>query len=127
MRKEPVFVGSPVAGAPYSPGIVVGDLVFVSGQIPIDPTTGAIVAGEFEDRVRQCITNVGAVLEQAGSDLDHVVKVVVFLTDMQNFARMNRVYGEFWGTVKPARSCVQVGALPLGVDIEIEAIGIRKG
>ncbi|MGC8666538.1 MAG: Rid family detoxifying hydrolase [Chthonomonadales bacterium] len=126
MTRKAVFVGSPVAGAPYTPGIIVGDLVFVSGQIPIDPSTGAIVAGEFEDRVRRCILNVGAVLEQAGSDLEHVVKVVVFLTDMENFARMNRVYAEYWGPVKPARSCVQVAGLPLGADVEMEAIAILK-
>lgn len=126
MRKQAVFVGSPVAGAPYTPGIIAGDYVFVSGQIPVDPATGAIVEGDFEDRVRRCIQNVGAVLEQAGSDLDHVVKVVVFLTDMKNFARMNQVYGEFWGEVKPARSCVQVAGLPLDADVEVEAIAIRK-
>ncbi len=122
--KQPVWTGSPVANAPYTPGIRAGKLVFVSGQVPLDPATRAVVDGDFEDRVRQCIANVGNVLCAAGATLEDVVKVTVFLTDMELFARLNAVYAEFWGSVKPARSCVGVAALPLGVDVEIEAIAV---
>lgn len=124
--KEPIRTGTAVASAPYTPGIRAGDFVFVSGQVPVDPATGAIVQGDFEERVRQCIRNVEAVLKAAGLDLEKVVKTTVFLTDMANFGRMNAVYSEYWGDVKPARSCVAVAALPLGVDVEIEAIAVRE-
>ena len=124
MQKRPVYTGSKVEGAPYSPGITVGNLVFVSGQVPMDPATKKIVEGEFETHVRQCIKNVETVLKAAGTDLEHAVKVVVFLKDMDNFARLNTVYNEYWGEVRPARSCVQVARLPLDVDVEIEAIAV---
>ncbi|NLI00500.1 MAG: deaminase [Chthonomonadales bacterium] len=127
MSKEPVWSGSPVASAPYTPGIKAGGLVFVSGQVPMDPATRAIVEGGFEDRVRQCIKNVEAVLHAAGASLEDVVKVTVFLTDMDCFARLNAVYSEYWGSIKPARSCVAVAELPLGVDVEIEAIAAVDG
>jgi 2-iminobutanoate/2-iminopropanoate deaminase len=125
MTKQTVWTGSPAAGAPYTPGIIAGDLVFVSGQVPMDPATKQIVAGDFETHVRQCIRNVEAVLKAAGTDLEHVVKAVVFLKDMDNFARLNAVYSEYWGPDKPARSCVEVARLPLDVDVEIEAIAVR--
>ena len=95
-----------------------------SGQVPMDPATKKIVEGEFEVHVRQCIKNVESVLIAAGTDLQHTVKVVVFLSDMDNFARLNAVYTEYWGDVRPARSCVQVARLPLDVDVEIEAIAV---
>lgn len=124
--KQPIRTSTAVASAPYTPGIKAGPFVFVSGQVPLDPATGQLVSGSFEDRVRQCIHNVQAVLEAAGLTLDHVVKTTVFLTDMANFSRMNAVYGEYWGDVKPARSCVQVAGLPLGADVEIEAIALTE-
>lgn len=127
MKKEPIWTTTSVASAPYTPGIRCGDLVFVSGQVPLDPTTRQLVEGEFEDRVRQCIRNIEAVLEEAGLSLEHVVKTTVFLTDMALFSRMNVVYAEYWGQIKPARSCVQVAALPMGVDVEIEAIAVMEG
>jgi 2-iminobutanoate/2-iminopropanoate deaminase len=88
----------------------------------MDPSTRRIVEGEFEVHVRQCMANVESILKAAGTDLDHVLKVVVFLKDMDNFARLNAVYNTFWPGDKPARSCVQVARLPLDVDVEIEAI-----
>jgi 2-iminobutanoate/2-iminopropanoate deaminase len=124
MDKKAVWTGAPSTSAPYSPGIVTGNLVFVSGQVPMDPATKQIVEGGFESHVRQCILNVESVLKAAGTDLDHVVKVVVFLDNMDNFARLNAVYTEYWGEVRPARSCVQVARLPLDVDVEIEAIAV---
>jgi 2-iminobutanoate/2-iminopropanoate deaminase len=126
MDKRAVWTGSASATAPYTPGIVTGNLVFVSGQVPMDPSTKQIVEGDFESHVRQCILNVERVLKAAGTDLEHVVKVVVFLDDMDNFARLNAVYTEYWGETRPARSCVQVARLPLDVDVEIEAIAVLR-
>lgn len=127
MQKSAVWPGGAATAAPYSPGIVTGNLVFVSGQVPMDPATKKIVEGPFEDHVRQCIRNVETILKAAGTDLAHAVKVVVFLQDMDNFARLNAVYKEYWGDVLPARSCVQVARLPLDVQVEIEAIAVLPG
>ena len=127
MQKRSVWPGGATTAAPYSPGIVTGNLVFVSGQVPMDPETKNIVQGQFEDHVRQCIRNVETILKAAGTDLSHAVKVVVFLKDMDNFSRLNAVYKEYWGETLPARSCVQVARLPLDVDVEIEAIAVLPG
>jgi 2-iminobutanoate/2-iminopropanoate deaminase len=124
MDKRPVYTGAPVAGAPYSPGIITGNLVFVSGQVPMDPETKEVLRGDFEGEVRLCIANVERILKAAGTDLAHCVKVVVFLADMENFSRLNAVYNEYFGEVRPARSCIQVARLPLDVDVEIEAIAV---
>lgn len=121
MSKQAIWPGSP-GPLPYTPGILAGGFVYVSGQVPLDPATRTIVEGDFEERVRQCIRNVESVLKAAHASMDDVVKVTVFLTDMSMFARMNAVYAEYWGDPKPARSCVQVAGLPMGVDVEIEAI-----
>jgi 2-iminobutanoate/2-iminopropanoate deaminase len=124
MDKQPVHVGAPVQGAPYSPGIITGNLVFVSGQVPMDPEKKEVLRDDFEGEVRLCIANVERVLKAAGTDLEHCVKVVVFLRDMAHFARLNAVYTEYFGATKPARSCIQVARLPLDVDVEIEAIAV---
>jgi 2-iminobutanoate/2-iminopropanoate deaminase len=123
MDKVAIFTESgPVQGAPYSPAVRVGEIVFVSGQIPLDPATSRIVEGGFEDQLRQCLRNLAAVLKQAGLGLDNVVKTTVFLQDLGNFGEMNRIYGGYFSGVKPARSCVQAARLPLDVMVEIEAI-----
>jgi 2-iminobutanoate/2-iminopropanoate deaminase len=122
MAKQGVWTTAKVEQAPYTPGIKAGGLLFVSGQLALDPNTKKIVEGEFEDRVRQCLRNVEAVVAAAGGTLDDVVKVTVFLTDMGLFSRMNAVYGACWGEVKPARTCIEVSSLPLDADVEIEAI-----
>jgi 2-iminobutanoate/2-iminopropanoate deaminase len=127
VEKKAVWAGAPVSGSPYSPGIVAGGFVYVSGQVPMDPETKRIVEGDFETHVRQCIKNVETVLKTAGSDLTQAVKVTVFLSDMDNFSRLNAVYKEYWGDILPARSCVQVARLPLDVDVEIEAIAVMPG
>ncbi len=124
MGKQAVWPGGQAAGSPYSPGIVANGLVFVSGQVPADPQTRQIVEGDFETHVRQCISNVERVLKAAGTDLVHVVKVTVFLSDMDNFSRLNAVYTQYWGDVLPARTCIQAARLPLDVDVEIEAIAV---
>ena len=113
---------APAAVGPYSQGVRVDGLVFTAGQIPLDPATGQLVEGGIEAQTRQSLANLQAILEAAGSSLADVVKVTVFLIDMTEFKAMNGVYAEFFPDSPPARSAVQVGALPLGARVEIEAI-----
>ncbi|HEB91835.1 MAG TPA: RidA family protein [Deltaproteobacteria bacterium] len=114
---------APAPVGPYSQAIRSGGLVFVSGQVPLDPRTGKIVAGEIEDETRQVLANLRAVLEAAGAELDRVVKTTVYLTDMALFPRVNAVYAEAFQTEPaPARATVEVRALPLGARVEIDAI-----
>ena len=117
---------APGAVGPYSQAIRIGDLIFTAGQVPLDPATGTIDATTIEDQTRQALTNVKAVLEAAGSGLDRAVKMTVFMTDLGDFAAMNGVYAGFFATQPPARSAVQVVALPLGAQIEIEAIAALR-
>ena len=115
---------APAAVGPYSQAIRAGKLVFTAGQIPIDPATGKLVEGDIQVQTRRVLQNLQAVLEAAGTSLANVVKTTVFLQDMGNFKAMNEVYAEFFTQDPPARSAVQAAALPLGVDIEIEAIAL---
>jgi 2-iminobutanoate/2-iminopropanoate deaminase len=115
---------APKAIGPYSQAIRVGELLFCSGQIPLDPATMNIVEGEIETQTRRVLQNLSAVLQAAGTSLSRVVKTTVFLQDMGEFARMNTVYGEFFTDNRPARSTVQVAALPRNVKIEIEAVAL---
>jgi 2-iminobutanoate/2-iminopropanoate deaminase len=118
--------GAPAPVGPYSQGVAVGELVFTSGQIPLDPATGKPVTGGIAAETERVIDNLAAVLEAAGSSLSRVVKTTVFLTDLALFAEMNKVYSRrFTGAPLPARSTVEVPALALGVSIEIEAIALR--
>jgi 2-iminobutanoate/2-iminopropanoate deaminase len=113
---------APAAIGPYSQGIAAGGLLFVSGQLPLDPVSGSFVAGEIEERTHQCLKNIAAIAQAAGSSLERVVKVTIFLTNLENFARVNQVYAQYFKSMLPARSAVQVAALPKNADIEIEAI-----
>ncbi len=113
---------APAAVGPYSQAVVAGGLVFVSGQIPLDPASGEPEVGGFGDRVRRALENLDAVLRAAGSSRERVVKVTVYLTDMARFAELNRVYAEFFGDHRPARAVVEVAALPKGAPVEIEAV-----
>jgi 2-iminobutanoate/2-iminopropanoate deaminase len=122
MKKEVKTKNAPEAIGPYSQAIVTNGFVFASGQIAIDPHTGRLIDGDIEQQTRQVLTNLKAVLEAAGSSLDKVVKCTVFLQDMNDFARMNAVYAEFFRPPYPARAAVQVARLPKDVKIEIEAI-----
>ena len=115
---------APQALGPYSQAIRANGFIFCSGQIPIDPAAGAVVATTAEGQARQAITNLRHVLEAAGSGLDKVVKTTVFISDMNDFAVVNGVYAELFGSTKPARSCVQAARLPKDVKIEIEAIAV---
>ncbi len=113
---------TPAAIGPYSQAIQVGNLVYTSGQIPIDPSTGAFVEGGIEEQTRQSLTNVKAILEEAGLSMSNVVKTTVFMADMGNFAEMNAVYAEFFTEPYPARSAVAVKTLPKDALVEIEVV-----
>ena len=115
---------APAAIGPYSQAITTGGLVYTSGQIPIDPASGAIAANDIAGQARQAIQNLAAVLEAAGSGLDKVVKTTCFLTDINDFAVFNEIYEELFPG-KPARSCVEVSNLPKGALVEIEAAAER--
>ncbi|MCL6475139.1 MAG: RidA family protein [Firmicutes bacterium] len=115
---------APAAIGPYSQAIRVGNLVFTSGQIPLHPQTGDIVGETAAEQARQVLHNLQAVLQAAGASLQNVVKTTIFLTDLSQFAAVNAVYAEFFPENPPARSTVQVAALPRGVQVEIEAIAI---
>ena len=116
---------APSAIGPYSQGVKATGMVFTSGQLPIDVATGAFVPGGIAEQTRQSILNVKAILEKAGSSLDKVIKTTVFLSDMNNFAEMNKVYSELFGTEKhPARSAVQVARLPKDALVEIEVVAL---
>jgi 2-iminobutanoate/2-iminopropanoate deaminase len=117
---------APGAIGPYSQGMRTGDLLFTSGQLPIDPTTGKMVDGSVADRAHQAIKNLRAVIEAAGGGLGDVVKTTVFLSDIGDFQEVNTVYAEYFEAPFPARSAFQVAALPLGADLEIEAVAIIK-
>lgn len=120
---EPVATdAAPKAIGPYSQAVVAGEMVFVSGQIPITPETGEMVVESFEAQVRRALANLGAVLHAAGSSPARVAKVNVYLTDMGRFAEFNQVYAEFFGEHRPARAVVEVSALPRGAEVEIEAV-----
>jgi len=113
---------APAAIGPYSQAIQVGNLVFASGQIPINPQTGAIVEGGIREQAHQALANVKAVLEAAGLSLSNVVKTTIFLADINDFAEVNTIYGTYFTEPYPARSAVSVKALPKGALIEIEVI-----
>ncbi len=115
---------APAAIGPYSVAIKTDNLVFVSGQLGIDPAKGAIVEGGIQAQTRTALTNLKSVLESAGTSLEQVVKTTVFLTDMAQFAEMNGVYAEFFTSDYPARSAIQVAALPKGGIVEVEAIAV---
>ncbi|HJZ29995.1 MAG TPA: RidA family protein [Hyphomicrobiaceae bacterium] len=111
---------------PYSPAIACGDLVFLSGQIPLDAATGKLVAGDVAAQARQSLNNLKGVLEAAGLGFAHVLKTTIFLTDMANFGAVNEVYRSFVSEPYPARSTIAVAALPMGALVEIEMIASRS-
>ena len=113
---------APAAIGPYSQAIQIGQLLFTSGQVPIDPETGAIVEGGIQEQARQSLNNIKAILNAAGTNMGAVVKTTVFLQDMNDFAAMKEVYAQFFQEPYPARSAVQVARLPKDVLVEIEAI-----
>lgn len=117
---------APAAVGPYVHAVEAGGLIFTSGQLGLDPTSGALPQG-VGAQARQALENLGAVLEAAGSDFAHVVKTTVFLDDINDFTAVNEIYAEFFHGEVPARSCVEVAKLPKGGLVEIEAIAVKKG
>tara|TARA_B100001964_G_scaffold54685_1_gene61875 strand:- start:530 stop:913 length:384 start_codon:yes stop_codon:yes gene_type:complete len=114
---------APQAIGTYSQGIKSGNLVFTSGQIPLNPETGELINGDFKSEISQVLTNLNAVLKSGGSSLKQAVKLTVFLTDLSYFPQVNEVFKEFFPANPPARSAVEVSALPMNAKIEIEAVG----
>lgn len=117
---------APKAIGPYSQAVRAGDFLFTSGQIALDPATGAVVPGGVEAETRQVLANLTAVLDAAGATWADVVRTTIFLTDLGDFAIVNRLYGEVTGAVPPARATVQVAALPRGAVVEIDAIAFLR-
>ena len=123
MSKQVVATSSaPAAVGPYSQAVVANGLVFCSGQIPLDPSSGEVVGGTIADQTRRCMENLAAVLEAAGTSFSNAVKVTAFLTDMGDFAEFNDAYGEFFGDDPPARATFAVAGLPKGAEVEVECI-----
>jgi 2-iminobutanoate/2-iminopropanoate deaminase len=116
---------APTAIGPYSQAVMVGDTLYCSGQIPIDPTTGQLVDGGIEAETEQVLENMGAVLKAAGLDFTNVVRCTVFLADMNDYARMNEVYARYFSEEPPSREAVQVAELPRSVCIEISCIAVK--
>ena len=115
---------APAAVGPYSQGVIAGSLLFTAGQVPLDPATGKLVEGDIAAQTEQVMKNLQAVLAEAGTSFDNVVKSTVFLADINDFAAMNGVYGRYVGENPPARSAFQVAALPLGARVEIEMVAL---
>jgi 2-iminobutanoate/2-iminopropanoate deaminase len=121
-RKEIITTkNAPAAIGPYSQAVRVGEMVFISGQLGIDPAKGELLSG-IENQTRQALKNIEAILKTANSSLDNAIKVTVFLKDMNNFSKMNEIYGEYFTKNPPARSCVEVSKLPKDAEIEIDVI-----
>jgi 2-iminobutanoate/2-iminopropanoate deaminase len=113
---------APQAIGPYSQAVRAGDLVFLSGQIPLDPSNGTMVTGDAAAQTRQVMENLGAVLRAAGTTFAHVVRATIYLVDLGDFAKVNEVYGSYFSSEPPARATVQVAALPRGAAVEIDMI-----
>ncbi len=113
---------APSAIGPYSQAIATNNLLFISGQLPINPVDGKMIDGTIAEKTRQILENIRAIAREAGASLENIVKTTIFLTDLSDFQAVNEAYGEFFPKAPPARSTIQVAALPLGSDIEIESI-----
>jgi 2-iminobutanoate/2-iminopropanoate deaminase len=122
-HRQPVTAhGAPAAVGPYSHAVTSGGLLFCSGQVPLDPETGKLVQGAIGDQTRRCLENLQVVCAAAGASLDDAVRLGIYVTDMSTFPQVNEAYGAFFGDGPPARSTVGVASLPLGAQVEIDAI-----
>jgi 2-iminobutanoate/2-iminopropanoate deaminase len=124
MREALSPPGAAPAIGPYSPALRVGNMVFLSGSIPLDPATGQMLTGDITEQATRVMENIGALLEAAGATYQHVVKTTVFLADMNEFAAMNQVYAKYFSAPYPARSTVQVARLPRDCKVEIEVVAV---
>ena len=125
MKRAIATANTPAAVGPYSQAIEANGILFISGQIPVDPKVGKIVEGGITEQTEQVLKNIGAILKEAGLDYSHVVKTTCLLSDMANFVPMNEVYAKYFTGDKPARAAFGVVKLPLGAMVEIEAIAVR--
>lgn len=125
MKKAIQIPGAPAPIGPYSQAILSGNTLYVSGQIPIDPATGELVNNSIEASTHQVIRNIQALVNEAGMEMDNIVKCSIFLKDLNNFQVVNTVYGEYFKNTPPARETVQVSKLPMDVDIEISCIAVQ--
>ena len=126
MKKIINTPNAPAAIGPYSQAVMVGDTLYISGQVPVDPAVGKVVEGGIEAQTEQVLKNIGAILKEAGLDYSNVVKTTCLLSDMDNFVAMNGVYAKYFTKEMPARAAFGVVRLPLGAMIEIEAIAVRS-
>ncbi|MCA1753639.1 MAG: RidA family protein [Spirochaeta sp.] len=127
MKREIIHTdAAPAAVGPYSQAIRLGSMVYSSGQIPLDPESGQIVAGGIKEQAERALKNLSEVLQASGSSMEQVVKVTCFITDMSMFGAMNAVYAEFFGANPPARSCIGVASLPKGALVEFEAVAASE-
>ena len=123
MKKEILInTDAPKAIGPYSPALKIGNLIFASGQLPVDTATGELAEGSIEAQAQKALDNLRLVLQPFGIGLEHIVKVTIFLKDMNNFSRVNEIYGQYFSSDFPARSCIEVARLPKDAQIEVEAI-----
>ena len=128
MSKEIISTkNAPQAIGPYSQAVKTGNLMFISGQIPLNPETGDLVSGSIEDEANQVLNNIKSICEAAGNSLEDIIKITIFLTDLDNFASVNEVMKEHFSEPYPARATIEVSGLPLGVNVEIEAIVSTNG
>lgn len=125
MKKTVVTPHAPKAVGPYSQAVLIGDTLYCSGQIPLDPESGEVVSGGVREQAERVFLNLGAVLRASGMDFSNVVKATIFTTDLSKFGELNAVYASFFSEPYPARSTVQVSALPRGVQVEVEVVAIR--
>lgn len=126
MIREIISSKAPAAVGPYSQGVNIGDLVFVSGQIPINPKTGEMIKSDIVKQTKQILENIKGILESANSSMENVLKVTVYMTDLKDYVTMNEIYSKYFKKPYPARAAVQVAALPKGSPIEIECIAYIK-
>ena len=117
---------APSAVGTYSQGILTENIIFTAGQIPLDPSTGEVIEGDFKTRVRRVLLNIDGILVEAGSSLSNALKLTVFMTDLSRFSELNEVFLEFFKKDPPARSALEVSKLPLGVDVEIECMAVKE-
>jgi 2-iminobutanoate/2-iminopropanoate deaminase len=125
MKKTVVTPHAPKAVGPYSQAVLIGDTLYCSGQIPLDPESGEVVSGGVREQAERVFLNLGAVLRASGMEFSNVVKATIFTTDLSKFGELNEVYASFFSEPYPARSTVQVSALPRGVQVEVEVVAIR--
>ena len=122
MKKQVNTTSAPAAIGPYSQGVIAGNLLFVSGQIPINPTDGSLVSDSLESQANQVFQNLRAIIQEAGTSFEHVLKLTIYLTDLENFAAVNQVMEGYFNEPYPARATVEVSRLPKDVEVEIDAI-----